>query len=57
MCKCKICERENKLGSKTDKIKRIISRTEKNSDYDVLIGVSGGKDSYFQADLAIIFLD
>ena len=48
--------RENKLGSKTDKIKRIISRTRKKFDYDV-IGVSGGKDSYFQQIWQLIFLD
>mgnify|MGYP001287431834 CR=1 FL=1 len=35
------------------KLKKLFRDQKKNSDYDVLIGVSGGKDSYFQADLAI----
>jgi len=55
---CGACRNEEDIKSinwleRRSKLEDLVSSYRKSDNYDVVIGVSGGKDSYFQTDFAI----
>ena len=52
---CKVASEKNNIDwdSRKEKLKKLVQEYKSDSDYDILIPVSGGKDSYFQTHFAI----
>ena len=52
---CKVSEQRETINwdRRLEEFKKLIDRYRSNSDYDVVIPVSGGKDSYFQVHFAL----
>ena len=52
---CKVAFEKNNIDwdSRKEKLKKLVQEYKSDSDYDILIPVSGGKDSYYQTHFAI----